>query len=106
MNLPSFSTYGNYASSNYGAHALKFSLGEIDVYFSYQTPVAFSSPKTGLVCRKNDWSTTTSKHLNAIEPDKKKRIDGAVFEKALAKLTACYVLGIGHNGAAVSCHNP
>jgi hypothetical protein len=85
MNLPTFSTYGNYSSENYGAHALRFSVGSSEIYFSYKTPVAFFTPETGLVCRVNDWSTTTGKHLNAIEPDKKKRIPGDKFESLLAK---------------------
>ncbi len=55
-------------------------------WFSYQTCVAFSSPKTGLVVRKNDWSTTTGKLLNELEPDKSKRIDGEEFEKQLEEV--------------------
>ena len=34
--------------------------------------------------RKNDWSNTTGKHLNEIESDKSKRIDGETFEQTLA----------------------
>ena len=84
--LPSFSSYVNYASSNYGAHCIRFDLPHISVYFSYRTPVAFSTAKTGLVVRQNDWSTTTGKHLNAIDNgNKKARLTGAEFEAALAK---------------------
>jgi hypothetical protein len=82
--LPSFSTYGNYSSSNYGAHALVFSMAKGDVYFSYKTPVAFRTFKTGLVVRENDWGPTTGKHLNAICTDKKTRIPGDQFEQELA----------------------
>lgn len=57
-------------------------LGEITIWFSYSTPIAFK--KYGkLVIRKNDWSTTTGKHLNLINTDKSIRIDGAEFEKRL-----------------------
>lgn len=76
-------TYANYKSGNYGAHALVFSTPRGDVYFSYKTPVAFRTPETGLVIRKNDWGPTTGKHLNAIDPDHKKRIDGVMFEAQL-----------------------
>lgn len=87
MTLPTIKTYGNYSSDNYGAHALCVTLprGEgkanLVVYFSYQTPVAFEHPQRGLVCRHNQWGSTTGKHLNAIQPDHKKRVDGAEFER-------------------------
>ena len=84
-NLPSFSTYGNYSSDNYGAHALVFSTPAGDVWFSYKTPIAFRTWKTGLRVRVNDWSTTTGKHLNAIDGgNKKSRIPGEQFERELA----------------------
>jgi hypothetical protein len=81
MNLPNISSYGNYSSDNSGAHCLKVNIGEMTLFFSYQTLVAFSTRKTGLVCRENDWGPTTGKHLNIIQPDKKKRVDTKEFEK-------------------------
>lgn len=83
--------YGNYSSSNYGSsrHVI---IGNMTLYFSYDTVIAFETNKTGLVIRKNDWSTTTGKHLNAIDPDKKKRIDGSAFEEQLNKMLASYNL--------------
>lgn len=78
--LPSFETYGNYSSENYGAHCLRFCIGSLSVWYSYKTPIAFYHPSVGKVIRQNDWSTTTGKHLNAIDPDKKKRIPGEQFE--------------------------
>lgn len=86
MQLPTFSTYGNYSSSNYGAHALVFSMGGIDCYFSYKTLVAFRHPDTGLVVRENSWGPTTGKHLNAIDGgDKKARKPAAEFEALAAR---------------------
>ena len=83
--LPSFSTYGNYSSSNYGAHALVFSTERGDVYFSYKTPVAFRVNGSGLRVRQNDWGPTTGKHLNAIDGgNRKARIPGEQFEQELA----------------------
>lgn len=85
-NFPSWETYGNYSSENYGAHALKFWTpdGRI-VWFSYKTPVAFKGRDGKRLVRQNDWSTTTGKHLNAIDGgDKKNRVIGEVFERALA----------------------
>lgn len=83
--LPSFSTYGNYSSTNYGAHALVFHMPRGDVYFSYKTPVAFHTHQTGLVVRENVWGPTTGKHLNVICPDKKRRIKSEDFERMLAE---------------------
>lgn len=85
MEMPSFGTYGNYSSENYGAHALVFHMPKGDVYFSYKTPVAFRTREAGLRVRQNDWSTTTGKHLNAIDGgNKKTRIPGEQFERELA----------------------
>ncbi len=90
ITLPSFQTYGNYSSSNYGAHALQFFCGDLTVWFSYQTPVAFSKHGKRVV-RQNEWGPTTGKHLNAIDGGngaKKDRIDGTTFERLLSEATA------------------
>ena len=55
------------------------------IYFSYNTPIAFTKGAGEVIIRKNDWSTTTGKHLNAIDKDKTKRINGEEFEKLLSK---------------------
>ena len=73
--------YYNYKSSNYGNHALVFTdpTGD-EYYFSYGTLVAFTHAGKRFT-RVNDWSNTTGKHLNAIEPDHKKRLTGDNFTK-------------------------
>lgn len=87
MELPNFHSYGDYSSSNYGAHTMCFTDARgCDYYFSYKTLVAFRSPQTGLVCRENDWNTTTGKHLNWIQPDHKVRVNRDTFFKELEKL--------------------
>ena len=83
--LPNIKNYGDYASDNYGAHSLVITLGQLEVYFSYKTPVAFCTNEDGLVCSENIWSTSTGKHLNWIQSDKSKRIKNADFD---ARLTA------------------
>ena len=83
--LPTISTYGNYSSSNYGAHCLRVTIGNVTVWFSYQTPVAFSVNGSDIVCRHNNWGPTTGKHLNAIEPNHKKRVDSTTFEVEFSK---------------------
>lgn len=71
MTIPTFKSYGEYASSNYGAHSLMFSLPNgVDFYYSYNELVAFDSPFSGLVVLVNMWSTTTGKHLNRIDGGK------------------------------------
>lgn len=68
MTLPTFKSYGNYSSANYGSHCLKLMLPEITIWFSYQTPVAFavSGNVTGFV-RENDLGPITGRHLNWID---------------------------------------
>lgn len=80
------SNYGNYSSSNYGAHCLRVDVGKLTFYFSYETVIAFRSPETGLVITQNNWSTTTGKHLNWINEDKKIRIPYEDFKKKLNEL--------------------
>ena len=46
---------------------------DITLTFSYQTIVQVASPKGIFTCQ-NDWSTTTGKLLNDLEPDHNKRI--------------------------------
>jgi len=76
-----YESYYNYSSANYGKHALKFTDPAGDhYYFSYKTLVAFTHGDQ-LFCRVNSWSNTTGKHLNAIQPDKKKRLEPDNFNK-------------------------
>ena len=67
-------------------NALRADIGTLSIWFSYKTPVAFRDLGSGLVCRENDWKQTTGKHLNAIEPDKRKRIPGPAFEAGLCAI--------------------
>jgi hypothetical protein len=55
----------------------------IKVWFSYETPIAFQvfDGAGKQFIRENDWSNTTGKHLNYIDPDKSNRISGIEFEK-------------------------
>jgi hypothetical protein len=84
-NLPRFNSYGNYSSTNYGAHCLVFEVGPLTAWFSYKTMVAFQFDGHKRVVLKNYWSTTTGKHLNAIDPDKKNRVDQETFDRLYAE---------------------
>lgn len=85
INMPKIGTYGNYSSGNYGVHAMRVDLGNLSVWFSYQTPIAFQFDGQPRVVRQNDWATTTGKHLNAIDGGsrdaKKARVTGEEFER-------------------------
>ena len=84
--LPSFESYGDYSSSNYGVNALVFSDGKgQQFYYSYKTLVAFYAHASGLVVRRNDWAQTTGKHLNWINSDKSDRVDSDEFQKLYNK---------------------
>ena len=87
MELPSFETYGNYSSENYGAHALVFTDADNNrFWFSYKTLVAFQKCGEPLAVRQNDWGPTTGKHLNAIDGgNKKKRLTSLMFEAHFAE---------------------
>lgn len=86
MQLPTVSSYGNYESDNYGAHTLQVDFGNFCLYYSYKTIVAYYDLQDGLVCCENVWGVTTGKHLNWIEPDKKKRVKYGVFEVMLREM--------------------
>lgn len=58
----------------------KIETGELTLYYSYETLIAFE--KNGkLTIRQNAWKTTTGKHLNYIDDDKSKRVDKDTFER-------------------------
>ena len=66
----------------------KLSVGDLWIWFSYTTPVAYRVLGEKRVVRVNDWSNTTGKHLNEIDNgDKQSRIPGAEFKARLKALT-------------------
>ena len=70
----------------------KLSVGDLWLWFSYTTPIAYRVLGEKRVVRVNDWSNTTGKHLNAIDGgDKKSRIPGVEFETRLKALTEGHV---------------
>lgn len=91
IELPSFESYGDYSSSNYGVNALVFTDAEgRNFYFSYKTLVAVSGRGIGRrIVHQNYWSQTTGKHLNWIDGGsaeaKAARLGPEDFEAAVAK---------------------
>jgi hypothetical protein len=87
MQLPSWSSYGDYKSDNYGAHTLRFDIGGFTLWYSYKTLVAFRAPGHPRVVSENVWTVTTGKHLNMIDGgDKKSRVDHETFKRLCGEL--------------------
>ena len=84
--IVSLGNYGNYSSDNYAAHCLRRTLGDLTLYFSYRTVVAFEEGFNTHVS-ENCWGPTTGKHLNWIDGgDKKSRLKRDKFEELLEKV--------------------
>jgi hypothetical protein len=79
--MPTINSYGQYSSDNYGSHTLRVEIGNVTLWFSYKTLVAFCTPDTGLVVSQNVWGRTTGKHLKWIDGgNKKSRLNRDEFE--------------------------
>ena len=84
MQMPVWSTY---CEGTKAVNALVFELGDITIWFSYKTPVAFRLEDGPIIVRVNEWNVTTGKHLNSIDGgDKKSRVIGDIFERELKSL--------------------
>lgn len=57
-------------------------IGGLKIWFSYSTPVGYAHHGRR-VCCVNEWSVTTGKLLNQIEPDHGKRVDRGTFCRML-----------------------
>lgn len=69
---------------NNGKH---IEIGNIEIFVSYQTVIAYRTPEDGLVARENDWSSTTGQHMAAIPGNyKEDRISGALFDEKFNKM--------------------
>lgn len=85
MKFPTVETYGQYSNDNYGAHCLRVTFGDLTLFYSYNTIIAFDNGNERFV-RDNDWGPTTGKHLNWIDGGAKGyRIPGYQFENRLAE---------------------
>ena len=65
------------------------SVGNLRIYFSYTTAIAFYTPKDGYVISENVWSNTTGNHLNKIRTRRPvTRVPYDEFKKRLAEVNA------------------
>ena len=68
-------------------------IGNVCIYFSYSTVVAINVDGE-LFVSDNVFSTTTGKHINAINPDKSIRISRDKFEKMLDGINISIEMGL------------
>jgi len=87
--LPRIEQYQN------NVYATEVTIGPITVFFSYNTPVAFRVLETGcLVVRKNNWGSTTGRHLHDIDGgNKADRVSGEQFEKLFVEAMKSFTKG-------------
>ena len=68
-------------------------IGELTLWFSYKTCVAFMAPGTGRKVSENYWGSTTGKHINSIDGNNKKaRLKSDEFEAELSSILKKYHL--------------
>lgn len=53
-------------SSSHNGKLTQLKIGDIMIHFSYETPIQYYTPETGIVTTENVWGPTTGRHLNAI----------------------------------------
>lgn len=61
-------------------------LGNLVLWFSYETIVAFHVPGQPRVVSENIWSQTTGRHLNEISPNKASRVPHDEFTAKLGQV--------------------
>ena len=76
----------NIRLTNIASNFNEVEINDLTLWFSYQTVVGFRTPKTGIVCIENQWGSTTGKHLNYIQSDKKKRVSDSKFNEMLESI--------------------
>ena len=65
-------------------------VGDVRVWFSYETPIAFRKVGEPLVVCENIWGPTTGKHLNRVDGGDKEakahRVSSDEFKRALEEI--------------------
>lgn len=78
----------NYGPEYYSHNSKEVRVGCLKLWFSYDTVITFSHgmyEMGRIFIRKNDWGSTTGRHLNMILTDKSIRIDRDKFQEHLKK---------------------
>ncbi|MFA6694989.1 MAG: hypothetical protein WCR85_00030 [Sphaerochaeta sp.] len=82
----------NYMKSP-SAHLLE--VDNLEIYFSYETPIAFRNEEGTMIVSENVWGSTTGRHIAALGVDKKDRIPSEEFDALLGEYIARRVRRIG-----------
>lgn len=77
---------GHYSQKTSGGTFVE--IGNLTIWFSYKTPVAFQVGGHPRVISVNYWGSTTGGHINDIDPDKSKRVKSDEFEARLKDVVA------------------
>ena len=93
LKLVNKSVYAKYNTANYGANAIVLTIGNLTLYFSYDTIVAFENENELVIC-ENVFSNTTGRHLNLIDRNKKKRISYGQFVSKLEEVLETHNLRV------------
>lgn len=80
MNINDKITIDTYAC---GDNNRVVTIGELKLYFSYKTVIAFECTEHGMIASENIWGRTSGSHLNIIAPNEDRRIDRNEFERFL-----------------------
>jgi hypothetical protein len=69
----------------------KVTLGKLDIWFSYQTPIAFLEGQKVTAIDASALTRTTQRHVNIVEPDFNSRVPQTEFHLRLqaAIVAAC-----------------
>jgi hypothetical protein len=78
-------SYGRFKSDSAKYNSLAIRIGDLILYYSYNTIIAFYHPSTNTVIMENCRNNTTGRHLNLIDTTTK-RLPRAEFEKKLKKI--------------------
>lgn len=84
MDVPKIKAYYHNGSGIPKPNAIAVTVSGMTFFYSYNTLIAFED-KEGLIISENVWSNTTGRHLNAIEPDNKKRLKHMIFIEEVEK---------------------
>lgn len=89
--IPTIEVYGHYANPAYGINSQVLTIGNLKLYYSFKTVVAYADAD-GLVVAKNIWGGNTGKHLRWIDggsPEARaRRIHYETFKVKLAQAIA------------------
>lgn len=61
-------------------------VGDLSIWFSYKTPIAFQYGYGKITVRRNEWGPTTGKHLTYVDNGHGERIPGTEFERLLGEI--------------------